>query len=206
MDRTLVYECALCAAATTVIVTDLEDPSTLVSARSQAALRDIADAKRKLGVAAEDDPVATLNEELLDSSARSALIYATCPRCGNRNPKGVAEQAKSRTQTRIIGTFASAVTAVGVWLLPWIAWVVVAVSVGMAGLSVFVLSRARPVRWGAIASNMAGAAVVLAVAWLYPRAAALLPFVLAVRFAISGADESRWTKAQKTIRLETPYR
>jgi predicted dithiol-disulfide oxidoreductase (DUF899 family) len=49
MDRTIVYECALCAAATTMIVTDLEDPSTLVSARSKAALRDIADAKRKLG-------------------------------------------------------------------------------------------------------------------------------------------------------------
>jgi hypothetical protein len=41
----------------------------------------------------------------------------------------------------------------------------------------------------------------------YPRAAALVPVILAVRFAISGGEnDSAWERAKQTVRFDTPYR
>ena len=76
----------------------------------------------------------------------------------------------------------------------------------MTGMLLVVGARAKTLRWRAVAANVAFAALLVAVSWFYPRASALLPLVLAVRFAISGADDSAWTKARETIRFETPYR
>jgi hypothetical protein len=145
--------------------------------------------------------------DLLDQSTKRALMYATCPRCGERNPEGVAEHAKSRRSGRVIGTLASLVMAIGVWFLPWLAYVVLAIVIGMTVLMFVFAGRARTLRVGAVVYNLAFAAVLVAVVWFYPRASALVPLVLAVRFAISGGEsDSKWTNAKETLRFDTSYR
>lgn len=209
MERRVIYECTLCAAATPATVIDLTDPSTLVRERDQRLLREVADLKRRLGGAGDEDPMATMAEELLDQHAKDALRYATCPRCEKRNPAGVAERAAGRRKSRVVGSLAAGVAAVGVWFFSWAAWVVVAWCVGLSVLTIVVASRARALRWGMVVSNVGIAAGVMASACFYPRGTVLLPLALAVRFAVSGgtgSDEAPWTAAKETIRFETPYR
>jgi hypothetical protein len=82
----------------------------------------------------------------------------------------------------------------------------VALSAGMTILTFVIQWRARTVVWWSLGTNLAFTALVVGVMWFYPRAVALLPLILAVRFAIYPLDEGPWTKAKETLRFEAPYR
>jgi hypothetical protein len=155
-----VYECALCGAATPVVVTGLIDPER-------------------------------------------ALVFATCPVCRQRNPSGALEQTTSRRRTRVIGTIASAAVAVTIWFVPWLAFAVAAIAIAITTLVFVVQLRVRKLRWQDVVINTTLTALVIGVAWLYPRATALFPALLAVRFAVwRGADDSAWQSASEALRFE----
>jgi hypothetical protein len=200
------YECTSCRAIVPVTVTELSDPRRHISEQSQKLLRDMAARERKTGGIAQPDPVDMMVDEMLVSNGKEALLHATCPRCGERNPAGVLERAKDRRRTRVIGTIASAAFAVGAWFFAWMGTVIVALSMAMTALLFVLAWRARTMAWTKLATNVAFTVAVATVMWFCPRAVALLPLVLAVRFAIYPADEAPWTKAKETLRFEAPYR
>jgi hypothetical protein len=101
----------------------------------------------------------------------------------------------------------SAAVAVAIWFVPWLAFVVLAFTFGMTVLASVVRARAKTLRIGEVAYSVAFSTVFLGVVLFYPRAAALVPVILAVRFAISGGEnDSAWESAKQTVRFDTPYR
>ena len=204
MSRAVVYECAACGVATRAIVGDLPEPDTLISKRSQTTLRELDAMQRRLGQETSGDPVARMEDDVLDSLAKRQLRAATCPHCSARNPSGVAQQQMEVRRVRVIGTISSVVAAIGAWFVPWIAYIVVTLVVGMLVLTTVVSLRGGVLRWTSVAFNVAILVLALAAAWLEPRAIAVLPALLAVRFPFHRGHDYRWTRASETIRFELP--
>ena len=127
-----------------VLVTGLSEPEESISQRSQKTLRDLQAAKERLGIATkEDDPVDSLAAEILEMAARRQLRFATCPRCGARNPEGLIEQMTDQKRTRVIGSAVSVAFAALVWLFPALAFVLVALA-AFQTVVMALLARRRP--------------------------------------------------------------
>ncbi len=117
-----------------------------------------------------------------------ALRYATCPRCGARNPEGVAGLRRSkRTQASLYLAL-----AVGAWFLRWIAAAVPALDLVAKP---WVVANARrqgvAVSVGAVALGVGVDLAFIAVVVLVPRAAPLVPLVN-LALLLARKDEWEW--------------
>jgi hypothetical protein len=199
-------------------VSDLANthPHELVRERDRAVLRASRDARGALAARlgapppVDDDPVASVERELLTTFARDELRYATCPSCNVRNPEGVAAARSERTVSRW-GTagFFLAVGATSFWI-PWVAFIVPVMSM-VFSVSAIVLSRknSQPVPWLPVMGSAVVLATAFAVPVIFPRAAFLVPLVLGLAIFVRGGKSSneRFERAARRIQFHrTPYR
>lgn len=205
MDARAVYACPRCSALTPALITGLPEPRSLVSDRSAEALEAAATARAKLG----DPPASDLPDVLAtiaDASIEAALRYATCPRCGERNPAGVQATHREARMTRLVGAPIALGFAVGCWLFPWFSWFTLAV-LGLVAVTVLVVGwRSRALTPRAAAQQLGGFAALCLITTYLPRAALLVPLALAIGFARTSPSESPWERARATLRFEGPYR
>lgn len=147
--------------------------------------------------------------EILQASAQTALLHATCPLCGARNPDGVAAQKKDARAWRIAGSIACVAIAIATWLFAALAWLVVVIVVFLA-VAVFIgfvrTERARR-RWSALAMNGLFPLGLAALAFYAPRFVALYPLFMALQFARKREDpDAKWIEAKKSFVFDVPYR
>lgn len=202
----LSYDCPACHASTQVLVTGLPEPTASISQSSQETLRNLQVAKERLGVAPEGDPVDSLAAEILEMSARRQLRYATCPRCGARNPEGVDDQAIDRKRTRIIGSIVGAALAALVWFFPSLSFVLVALVAFLTVLMALVARRKpAPFPWLVFLGNIGVTGALLAGAIYLPRAVVVMPLLLGARslFYRPKDAEAPWKEAMESIRFES---
>jgi hypothetical protein len=203
---TISFECLLCHASCAATVTGLDDPVASIASRTQDTLRKSRALLVRAGRAEEGDPVDEIAAKILQQRAREVLLYATCPRCGAKNPEGVTAHAKDRRRWRWITAAILVVLAVGAWFVRWIALVLPSADLLVFRLMAIVHARRsrQPVRWLAMATNVATDLSFVAVVVFVPRAA---PLLLLVPIAVMlvrrpAADERPWTEAAETIRFE----
>jgi hypothetical protein len=212
------YDCKRCGASFGVRVIGLDEPSAFVSDSHRRLLRD-ARARHQLAaeragqpLATGTDPVAEVEQNLLESFGAKVLVYATCPACGARNPEGVAlvrgEARRTRWGTSVffgLVALSSAFWPVASLALP-VVWTVI--------LALSVVTRRRQghaTRWTDL---LAGTAVIFASASLVffaPRAAFGVPLVFASWMAIAprraGADDEPFERARASLVFErAPFR
>jgi hypothetical protein len=128
----ITYECLVCHASCPATVTSFDDPVASIAPRTQETLRKTRAILVRAGREVEGDPVDEIAAEILQQGARSALLYATCPRCGAKNPEGVTERARDERRWKWITFAILFVLAASAWFVRWIALV-------LPGLDLFFL-------------------------------------------------------------------
>lgn len=206
MDAAATYACPACGASTAALVTGLDDPSAFVSDRDRRVLRDI-DAIRSGPSAA--DPVASLEQRLLADQAQRSLRFATCPRCGARNPEGVAHQRAEARSTLLTGLALAALAVPALWYAPRLT---VVIGAGNALLALFLTYHGRragrPIPYLRLAFSIAVAAATAAVGFVLPRYAPALPVLWILPTLLrrgrvrEGQGEQAWDEARETIRFQ----
>lgn len=206
MDAAATYSCPACGASTDAIVTGLDDPSTFVSDRDRRVLRDI-DAIRREPSAA--DPVASLEQRILADQAQRGLRFATCPRCGAKNPEGIAHQAAEARRTLITALALAAIGVPALWYAPWLT---VVIGAGNALLVLFLALHGRrsgrSIPYLRLALSIAVAAATAAVGLVLPRFAPALPVLWILPTLLRRGrgreeqEEQTWSEARDTIRFE----
>lgn len=202
----LSYDCPACHASTQALVTGLTEPTASISQSSQETLRKLQAAKERLGAAPEGDPVDSLAAEILEMSARRQLRYATCPRCGARNPEGLDDQAIEQKRSRITGGIVGAALALGVWFFPSLAFALVALAAFLTVLMALVARRQpAPFPWLVFLGNVGVTGALLAGAIYLPRAVVAMPLLLGARslFYKPKDAEAPWKEATESIRFES---
>ena len=205
MDARAVYACPRCSALSPARITDLPEPRSLVSERDARALEATAAARAARG----DRPGSDLPEVLAaiaDANIEAALRYATCPRCGERNPAGVLATGREARVTRLVGTPVALAFAAGCWFFPWFSWLTLGV-VGLVGAVTLTVGWRRGALTPRAVAQQVGALAALGLATAaFPRAAMLVPLALALGFAITAPSEAPWERARATVHFEGPYR
>lgn len=159
--------------------------------------------------AGPSDATPEMSAGILQLRAERELKLATCPRCGARNPIGVAEQAKENKQWRwgFIAFFAA--LAAGIWFVPALAWFLVALDVIIVVVLLYALKR---VGGSSGAKRSAAFSVVtllgiVAAAIFYPRWVSILALILVVQFARKKENpDTAWEEAKKKLQFAEPYR
>jgi hypothetical protein len=183
------FDCPACHVTTLADVGGLDDPEQFIDAKSRAIL---------------GGKVADLEVDLLQQSAQRKLLHATCPRCGKRNPEGIAAQTRERWRTIAIGFAIYGAVLVGSFFAPRIALVIPIVGGSMQIVGAVVLSRQGKVPWGRFAFNLAINAALAALVILVPRAAPLAPLLgILDSLRPRPRDDSPWTEAAEAIQFET---
>lgn len=141
--------------------------------------------------------------------AERELKYATCPRCGTRNPVGVDEQTKENKQWRWGFLVFSGGLSAGIWFFPTLAWALVAIDAVIVAVIFYALRRvggsARATR-SAVLSGVTLAAMV-ATAIFYPRWVSIFAFVLFVQSARKKQNvEEPWEQAKAKLQFRDSYR
>lgn len=204
MDATATYSCPACGASTAALVTGLDDPSAFVSDRDRRVLRDI-DAVR--GGPSAADPVASLEQRILADQAQRKLRFATCPRCGARNPEGIAHQTAEARRTLITGLALAAIGVPALWYAPWLT---VVIGAGNALIVLLLAFKGRaaghPIPYARLALSLAVSAATGAVGLVAPRLAPALPALwilpTLLRRGRGAHEEQAWDEARETIRFE----
>lgn len=209
MDAAATYSCPACGASTDAVVTGLDDPSTFVSDRDRRVLRDIDAVRDGAHGAPAADPVASLEQRLLADQAKRGLRFATCPRCGARNPEGIAHQAAEARSTLLTGLVIAAIAVPALWYAPRLTAVIGA---GNALLTLYLALRGRrsghPIPYPRLALSIAVAAATAAVGFVLPRFAPglpllwILPTLLRRGRGRAEHEEQAWNEAKETIRFE----
>jgi DNA-directed RNA polymerase subunit RPC12/RpoP len=185
-DASLTYVCSACGASTAAVVTDLQDPKAFVEERYRNRYPDIA-------------------PKLLQDSAKQRLRFATCPRCGVRNPEGLAAQAADQRQNRAILLAMIGLGTLGAWFAPKVALVIPGLMVFQSVLLASLSPRfGRPVPWRATALSLTVSIVLVAAVLRFPRFAFLVPVVVLGPALLRGRGsvDNRWEEASRTIRFE----
>lgn len=175
------YTCGGCGATTGAVVEGLTPPERYVSDPRFHADREMMD-------------------RLLRSSAEDELLYATCPRCGARNPDGIARLRASLTKSRVIGAVVFLVLAGVVVVWRPAAFAALLLPIVEGGV---LLAMVRPPPLGRVALNVLLILVVGALGYALPLAIAGLSVVQAVRFAVHGSVEKdgRWQQSAERVRF-----
>jgi hypothetical protein len=201
------YECSACNASCAAVVTDLDDPSASIDAATQDTLRRLRASRVQAGEAPEGDPVAELAAKILQERAREELLYATCPRCGAKNPEGVVEHARRERRWTAITAAILLALAAGAWFVRWFA-------IGLPVIDLVVIrplairqarQSGQPVRWLSFASSVVVDVALIVLVVLVPRAAPGVPLVSLVSLLVRRLverDDRRWREAAGRIRFE----
>lgn len=200
------YTCAACNSSFPVEIVDLGDPHRHIPESSQRALRGIGGAGSHVGGHSADDPVEDLAQRLLEQEARSELRYAICPKCSARNPEGLAADKVDRRQTNLFGLVFFGIIAAVAYFYPYAALLLPGIDLFVFRPMMFVMARKNP-RPFPVLTFLAGIALdiaLIAVIFLYPRAAPLVPIVGIVQSLLSRSQkgDSKWGEAQKKLRFD----
>jgi hypothetical protein len=184
----------------------LRDPDEQIDPRTQESLRTTRAFLVEHGRAEEGDPVAELGARLLEQEARFELRYATCPRCGAKNPEGVAAERADQQRTRVFGVVLYGGLAAGAWFAPKVAIVLPALDLLVfRPLGAFMLKkRGEPIRVLPLAGALALDGALIALVLLFPRAAPLIPLLALVYSLVRRpeAKEWRWEEAKKKMQFQ----
>ena len=198
---TTTYSCGVCSADSSVRVSDVRVPDVPVRKKNQVVLLSPADAKREVEAGmAKPIPMKTKSP---DELAQEALLYATCPKCAARNPRGVAVQKTNVLRSRLSGLLLLSVCVPGAWYFPTFGLATPILALFFTLLDAYSrrvqgvpLDRLRT--WIGLVGGLGFAAFVRA----YPAQAWLVPFVLLgpelVRPQAGRAFE--WALATKRVR------
>jgi hypothetical protein len=155
------------------------------------------------------DATPEMTAGILQLRAERELKFATCPRCGARNPVGVAEQIKTNKQWRWGFMLFFAALGAGIWFVPALAWFLVALDAIIVIVLFYALKRvggSSGAKRSAVISVVTLAGIV-GVAIFYPRWVSVLALILVVQFARKKEDpEEAWLLAAKKLQFAEPYR
>jgi hypothetical protein len=197
------YACPACHASFAAMVTGLDDPVASIAPRTQESLRKTRALLVQFGRAKEGDPVDELAAEILQDRARSELLYATCPRCGAKNPEGVAHRAREERRAKWAGIALVVALAAASWFVHWIALAMLSADVLVLRPMAIVLARrdGRPVRWLAVVGGVVAEVALIALVARVPHAAPLVILLPTVVQSLRRpeADDRRWREAAAKI-------
>lgn len=180
------YRCAVCGATSRVEITRLCDPIPEPPPRAMVV--------KQLG--------ATQEPTILSLEAADRLLFATCPKCGARNPEGVEHQRKEARGSKILNTALLIGLALGAWFVRWIAVALLALDVVSKPRLVALARKAgKPVSWPRLAANVLIDVALTALAIQVPSTAPLVP-LLALVIVLRGSSvyEAPWHEAAESIR------
>lgn len=219
----LTHACAACGASTAAVVTGLPDPAELISERHRQLLREVSATRQHLegeqarlraargeespeaGRGPAADPVEETEQELARELAQKRMRFATCPRCGARNPEGVEAQRVELLHGRLILAAIFVVLTLGIWYAPRLALALAAVQVLQSVVFPIVARRAGyPVPYLSAALGVALGLAFGAVGWYFPAYAVALPALWVAPSLLRNrkAPEEPWKEAAQTIRFE----
>lgn len=201
------YTCSACNSSFPVEIVDLGDPHRHIPESSQRALRGLGGAGNHVGGHSADDPVEELAQRLLEQEARSELRYAICPKCSARNPDGIAADKAEQRRTMIFGLGFFGIIAVVAYFYPYAALLLPGIDLLVFRPMMFVMARKNP-RPFPVLTFLAGIALdiaLIAVIFLYPRAAPIVPLAGILQSLLGKSKKNDWTwdEAQKKIRFGT---
>ncbi len=129
-----------------------------------------------------------------------ALLHATCPRCGARNPETVASDRRDERNITIITFVALVAAGVGGYFVPWI----VIGYLSLMTVVIVIATIAQRGRYGVTGALLSVGWVALAC--VFPGYAFLLPVAAAIQTYRRGADDSdrRWQEAAARLRFADP--
>jgi hypothetical protein len=198
----VVYACPACGGSSAAIVTGLSPPAELVPTQTRETLART-EALLEASGRARQRPI---DEAVLEAQAGVHLLYATCPRCGARNPEGLAAQANERRFGRLGVLVLCGGIALGAWYRPLVALVAPGLSLVMRAVGLVVARRqGTPPRWPVLAAALAFDAALVALVFAAPRFAFAMPLALATWSMLKSwrvGDEERWRDAAGQIRFE----
>ena len=157
------YECPACGAASGVTVLGVEVPDALPH-----------HLHRELEEVVSEHRVAQLLDDKRRAAAAAELRFATCPRCGARNPEGSAEGRRA-WRVALGGILLYGVLGVVVTFAPTAILIVPALTLIGIVMNVVRHARTEPRRVLAISAvQLAVVAAVVAIAWWRPAWAPLV--------------------------------
>jgi hypothetical protein len=199
------YTCTSCGVTSGGTAT-FEPPA--LREETARTMRQLERVKEAHGLPHRDDPVGELEREVAEKLAADELVFATCPACGARNPKGVAAVRAEGRRFSLVTFVALLLLAAAAWRWPWLGLVLPALDALVARpvALVALLSRGLVVPWARflalVAADLALAAVVLFVPLLAPLPALAAAVLVLMR---KGGDESsRFTSAAATLHFDAP--
>ena len=201
------YVCPACAFSAPVEITDLGDPYAHIPEDSRSALRRVRETENRLGHDKPGDPVDELANELLAQAGRSELRYATCPKCGAKNPEGLAADRADRRQTLLLGGGVFVILAVIAWFYPKAALFLPGMDLFVFRPIMFVQARKntdKPFPTGLFIVGILFDLGLVAVILYLPQVAFLIPVVGILQSLRSGSSkyEWRWDEGAKKIRFQ----
>lgn len=220
---TLTHACAACGASSAAVVTGLQDPADLIPERPRQLLREVSATRQHLeaeqarlrAARGEEspeargcpaaDPVKETEQALARELAQKRMRFATCPRCGARNPEGVEAQRAELRQSRLILAAIFVVLTLGIWYAPRVALGLAAVQVLQSVVFPIAAHRAGyPVPYLSAALGVALGLAFGAVGWYFPAYAVALPALWVAPSLLRNrrAPEDPWKEAAQTIRFE----
>lgn len=198
------YACAACGVSSKIEITDLREPVRRLSIHRDPVIRRIHEERVRRGKVPKPKKGEDVSYPVITEEIHQRVRYATCPRCGARNPEGVALQAKSARATRSFNVALFAALAVGAYFIPYLALLLpVSDLVLWKPLAIWTLKkRKQPVPLGGVVRDVAIDVALVALVVLLPRAAPVIP-ALAMGYMLVRKldDEGPWRRSRETIRV-----
>lgn len=198
------YACAACGVRSRIEITGLSEPIPRVIASTDPVLRRIHAEQVKAGKVpapkkGEEPTFPVVTEEIL-----GRVLFATCPHCGERNPEGVALQAKEVRHTRVFNTALFAALALGAWFFPPLALLLPVSDLALwKPLAVWTLKkRGESIPLLAMLRDLALDAALIALVLVVPRAAPAVPALAMLQALLLRPDlEGPWRRSRESIKL-----
>ena len=136
--------------------------------------------------------------------AARELTFATCPRCGERNPAGIAQQKGFGAKFRVVLILGLIALGIGIWFVPALAWVFVALDALVTAIIVFAFKRTGADKGkGELVKMIVVLLGALGSAIYYPRAVAAFPAVLAINVIVfREKPDAPWNEAKRKLRFD----
>lgn len=198
------YTCAACGVRSPIEVSGLAEPARRITVSRDPVVRRIHAERVKAGTVLaprEDEEVISA---FLAQEARSRLLFATCPRCGERNPEGVALQAREVRRTRVFNTALFAALTLGAWFFPPLALLLPVSDLALwKPLAVWTLKkRGESIPLLAMVRDLALDTALIALVLVVPRAAPAVPALALLQALLLRPDtEGPWRRTRESIKL-----
>ncbi len=202
---TTTYTCEVCSADSSVRVGGVSVPDVPVSKKNHVVFMSPANAKREVeaGLA---NPIGVKSKGV-EELAQEALLYAACPKCAARNPRGVAAQKRKVLHSRLSGALLLAICVPGAWYFPTFGLATPILALFFTLLGVYARKALGvPLERAQIFIGIAGPLAFAAFARAYPGHAWLVPFALLGPELIrpQAGRDFEWAAAAKRIAASRP--